>query len=138
MTQQSLERLLRRAGLRPTQKRLDIARLLFEDGDKHVTAEDVMEFARRNKVRVSQATVYNTLNQLCAAGLLKRIVLDGSRTFFDTNTNDHHHLFHEDDASLQDIPADAISILGLPELNQDETLRSVEIMVRVGRADGAA
>ncbi len=135
MDQQALERLLRRAGLRPTQKRLDIARLLFDGPDKHVTADDVMCAARHKKVRVSQATVYNTLNQLCAAGLLKRIVLDGSRTFFDTNTADHHHIFHEDDADLTDVPADAINILGLPPLGDDETLRSVEVMVRVGRTD---
>ena len=137
MTQQALESLLRRAGLRPTQKRLEIARLLFDGPDKHVTAEDVMDIARRKKVRVSQATVYNTLNQLCAAGLLKRIILDGSRTFFDTNTTDHHHIFHEDDANLVDVPASAINILGLPELAKGETLRSVEVMVRVGRSDNS-
>lgn len=135
MRRQALERKLRKAGLKPTAKRLGIAGLLFEGPDKHLTAEDVMELARRSRLRVSQATVYNTLNQFCAAGLLRRIVLDNSSTFFDTNTSEHHHLFHEDDARLVDLPADAVRLTALPDVAADETIRSVEILLRVGPAD---
>lgn len=135
MQRTALEQKLRRAGLKPTSKRLGIAGLLFDGPNKHVTAEDVMEIARRNRLRVSQATIYNTLNQFCAAGLLRRIVLDGSSSYFDTNTAEHHHIFDEDDGCLVDLPASAIDITGLPEIAADRSIRSVEILVRVGRGD---
>ncbi|MBB4302586.1 Fur family iron response transcriptional regulator [Rhodobium orientis] len=133
MQRLALERLLRKAGLKPTEKRIAIAGLLFDGPTtKHVTADDVMETARRARVRVSQATVYNTLNQFCAAGLLKRIVIDNSSTFFDTNTDDHHHIYNEDDHHLVDLPMMAIDTDKLPPLGDGETIRSVDIVVRVG------
>ena len=92
-----------------------------------------MEIARRNRVRVSQATIYNSLNQLCAAGLLKRIALDGSSTFFDTNTSDHHHIFHEDDGRLIDLPTIPVELQNLPGLEEGESIRAIDIVVRVGR-----
>ena len=127
---------LAKAGLRPTAKRVALARLLFDGIDKHVTAEDVMDFARKRKLKVSQATVYNALNQFSAAGLLKRIVLDGSRTVFDTNITEHHHIYYEDDGRLVDLPGDTVAIAGLPQLKDGEALNAVEILVRVGRQAG--
>ena len=132
MQRLALERLLRKAGLKPTEKRVAIAGLLFDGPTKHVTADDVMETARHSRVRVSQATVYNTLNQFCAAGLLKRIVIDNSSTFFDTNTDDHHHIYNEDDHRLVDLPMMAIDTDKLPPLGDGETIRSVDIVVRIG------
>jgi len=84
-------------------------------------------------VRVSQATIYNSLNQFCAAGLLKRIAMDGTSTFFDTNIGDHHHIFHEDDGRLIDLPTLPVEIGELPELEAGESIRSVDIVIRVGR-----
>ena len=84
---------LQSAGLRATPKRIAIGALLFDGLDRHVTADDVAAMARKAGVRVSLATVYNTLNQFVAAGLMKRITLDTDRTYFDTNVSDHHHLF---------------------------------------------
>ncbi len=135
MHRAALEQKLRRAGLKPTAKRLGIAGLLFDGPNKHVTAEDGMEIARRNRLRVSQATIYNTLNQLCAAGLLRRIVLDSASTYFDTNTTEHHHIYDEDEARLVDLPASAIDVTSLPAIAGDQSIRSVEILIRVGRED---
>jgi Fur family iron response transcriptional regulator len=84
--------------------------------DRHVTADDVAAMARKAGVRVSLATVYNTLNQFVAAGLMKRITLDTDRTYFDTNVSDHHHLFFEENGVLHDIPGDSIRVEGLPEI----------------------
>lgn len=126
--------ILAKAGLRPTAKRVALAKLLFDGVDKHVTADDVMELVRRKRLRVSQATVYNSLNQFCAAGLVKRIVIDGARTVFDTNTSHHHHLCYEDDGRIVDLPGESIALVGLPELTGDESLLSVDLIVRVGRA----
>jgi len=126
-----LERLLVRAGLRPTRKRLHLARLLFDGPDQHVTAEDLMQAVQESGHAVSLATVYNTLNQFSAAGLLRRISLDGTKTFFDTNTADHHHIYHEDEDKLVDVAGGRIQINGLPRLAKGDKVKSVEVMIRV-------
>ena len=91
---------LRAAGLRPTRQRLCLARLLFEPGDRHVTAEQLHSEANAARVEVSLATVYNTLHQFTEAGLLREVVIEPGRSYFDTNTSDHHHFFHEGDGRL--------------------------------------
>ena len=85
--------LLRRADLRPTRQRLALAKLLFENGDRHVTAEGLHEEALDKNFDVSLATVYNTLHQFVQAGLLREIFVDASRSYFDTNTTEHHHFY---------------------------------------------
>lgn len=122
---------LQSAGLRATPKRLAIGGLLFDGHDRHVTADDVAAMARKAGVRVSLATVYNTLNQFVTAGLMKRITLDTDRTYFDTNVSDHHHLFFEQNGMLHDIPGDSIRVEGLPEIPSGSTIRSVEVIVRM-------
>ncbi len=122
---------LQSAGLRATPKRIAIGGLLFDGVDRHVTADDVAGIARKAGVRVSLATVYNTLNQFVAAGLMKRITLDTDRTYFDTNVSDHHHLFFEQDGELQDIPGDSIRVEGLPAIPAGSKVRAVEVIVRM-------
>ena len=129
-----IEARLQSAGLRATPKRVAIGGLLFDGCDRHVTADDVAMLARQNGVRVSLATVYNTLNQFVAAGLMKRITLDTDRTYFDTNVSDHHHLFFEQDGVLHDIPGDSIRVEGLPPAPQGAEVRAVEIIVRMAGA----
>lgn len=124
---------LQSAGLRATPKRVAIAGLLFDGLDRHVTADDVSAMARKAGVRVSLATVYNTLNQFVAAGLLKRIILDTDRTYFDTNVSDHHHLFFEENGMLHDIPGDSIRVEGLPDVPAGSKVRAVEVIVRMAR-----
>ena len=91
-----LER-LRNAGLRPTRQRLALARLLFGGGNRHVTAEQLHAEARREEIPVSLATIYNTLNQFRKAGLLREVVVDSGRSWFDTNLEDHHHFLPRGD-----------------------------------------
>lgn len=122
---------LQSAGLRATPKRIAIGGLLFDGQDRHVTADDVASMARHAGIRVSLATVYNTLNQFVAAGLLKRITLDSDRTYFDTNIEDHHHLFFEDSGHLQDIPGDSIRVEGLPDAPAGASVRAVDVIVRM-------
>ena len=129
---QALER-LRSAGLRPTRQRLALAKLLFEGGDRHVTAELLHTEAYKANVRVSLATVYNTLHQFTAAGLLREVALDPSRSYFDTNTSDHHHFYHEDTGRLEDIPGDQVSVAALPRPPEGTTIRRVDVVVRVSR-----
>lgn len=126
---------LQAAGLRATPKRVAIGALLFDGVDRHVTADDVAAMARGSGVRVSLATVYNTLNQFVAAGLMKRITLDTERTYFDTNVTDHHHLFYETEGRLHDIPGHSIRVQGLPTFPEGSKVRSVEVIVRMSGGD---
>ncbi len=123
--------LLRSADLRPTRQRLALAKLLFENGDRHVTAERLHDEALASDVRVSLATVYNTLHQFTAAGLLREIMVDATRSYFDTNTSDHHHFFVEGSGRLVDIPAQQIVVSELPEAPAGTSIKRVDVIVRV-------
>jgi Fur family iron response transcriptional regulator len=126
----SLKR-LREVGLRPTRQRLALARLLLENGDRHITAEQLHGEAIASGIRVSLATVYNTLHQFTEAGLLQEAVVEPGRSYFDTNTADHHHFFCETTGELQDIPAHHLSVTGLPVPPFGTEIRRVDIIVRV-------
>jgi Fur family iron response transcriptional regulator len=124
-------RLLRRAGLRPTRQRVALAALLFGNGDRHVTAEMLHEEAVRAGVRVSLATVYNTLHQFKRAGLLREIAIGGQRAYFDTNTSNHNHFFVEAEGQLVDIPGDSIRVEGVPEPPGDLKVAHIDVVVRL-------
>ncbi|MBL27974.1 MAG: transcriptional repressor [Rhodospirillaceae bacterium] len=123
--------LLKSVGLRPTRQRLSLARLLFERGDRHVTAEQLHSEALAARVRVSLATVYNTLHQFTSAGLLNELVVDSGRSYFDTNTGHHHHFFHENTSTLEDIPGDQVRIDSLPAPAEGREISRVEVIIRV-------
>jgi len=127
---------LRKVGLRPTRQRLGLARLLFENGDRHVTAEQLHSEAAGANLRVSLATIYNTLNQFTESGLMREVVVDPGRSYFDTNTSNHHHFFHEDTAHLQDIPDDSISVGKVPDPPAGTVVERVDIIVRVKKING--
>lgn len=123
--------ILRHAGLRPTRQRLALAKLLFESGDRHVTAEMLHAEAETAGVQVSLATVYNTLHQFTAAGLLREILADGTRSYFDTKTGEHHHFFFESSGRLKDIPADQVAVTELPPPPEGTDVSRVDVIVRV-------
>jgi len=122
---------LREAGLRPTRQRLALGRILFHSGDRHLTAEDIFAEAEADGAGVSLATVYNTLNQFTAAGLLREVVVEGGRTYFDTNVSDHHHFYVQDESRLIDIEGGTVKVTGLPEAPDGTALARVDVIVRV-------
>jgi Fur family iron response transcriptional regulator len=122
---------LRAAGLRPTRQRIALAELLFKNGDRHITAEELHEEAIRAKVPVSLATVYNTLNQLTEAGLLREVAIEGQRTYFDTNTSNHFHYYLESERRLFDIPTSNLTVVGLPEPPEGTRVRRFDVIVRL-------
>ena len=128
-------RRLREVGLRPTRQRLALARLLLENGDRHVTAEELHGEAVASGISVSLATVYNTLHQFTEAGLLRETVVEPGRSYFDTNTADHHHFFCEATGKLHDIPAKQLSVSGLPLPPAGTEIRRIEIIVRICPGD---
>ena len=108
--------------------------LLVGDGqDRHVTAESLFEAAKGQGEAVSLATVYNTLRAFCSAGLLQEVTVDGSKSYFDTNTHDHPHFFWEGDAKLTDAPADQLVITQLPNAPEGAEIASVDVVIRLRR-----
>ena len=122
---------LRMAGLRPTRQRLTLCRLLFGQGDRHITAERLHAEAAAEGVGISLATVYNTLHQLRTAGLVRQIAVDGGRSFFDTNTHDHAHYFDESSASIGDLPIAQDDLKALVVAPDGMEVESVDVIVRL-------
>ncbi len=122
---------LREAGLRPTRQRLGLARLLFAGPDRHVRAEELSREARAAGVRVSLATVYNTLHQFVEAGLLRRVDVEPGRACFDTNLAGHHHFYDTGTGELTDFDAGAVAIAGLPEAPGGKRVERIDLVVRI-------
>jgi Fur family iron response transcriptional regulator len=122
---------LRAAGLRPTRQRLALARLLFDKGDRHITADELHAEAGSAGVGVSLATVYNTLNQFTSAGLLREVAVEAGRAYFDTNTSDHHHFYFEEGGRLVDIPAAGLTVKGVPAAPAGTDIARVDVIVRL-------
>lgn len=128
-----LTAVLRMAGLRPTRQRVALAELLFSGAHRHVSAEQLHDEANAERVNVSLATIYNTLHQFREAGLLREVAVDAARSYFDTDTSDHHHFYLEDEQRVIDIPSSAIVIQNLPEPPKGTTVTHVDVVVRVRR-----
>lgn len=125
---------LRTAGLRPTRQRMALGQLLFQSGDRHVSAETLHAEAIAAGEHVSLATVYNTLHQFKRAGLLRELAIDGTRAYFDTNTSNHNHFFVEDAGELMDIASDGIRVDGLPEPPEGMKISHIDVVVRLVKA----
>lgn len=123
------------AGLRPTRQRLALAELLVGDGEnRHVTAESLHAASREAGETVSLATVYNTLRAFCDAGLMNEVVVDGSKSYFDTRTDDHPHFYWEDSLTLTDAPADELQIAALPTVPAGMEVARVDVVIRLRKA----
>ncbi len=128
--------MLRQSGLRPTRQRVALAELLYAKGNRHISAEGLHEEALTRSVPVSLATVYNTLHQFTEAGLLREVAVDGSKTYFDTNVDDHHHFFVEDDNMVMDIPHGQLGVGRVPEAPEGYEITRVDVVVRLRRLKG--
>ena len=125
--------MLRQAGLRPTRQRMALAEILFAHGNRHISAEGLHDEAVTRRVPVSLATIYNTLHQFTGAGLLREVAVDGSKTYFDTNTQDHHHFFVEDDNEVMDIPAGQMGVGRIPDPPDGYEISRIDVVVRLRR-----
>jgi len=127
---------LRQSGLRPTRQRMALADILFAQGDRHGTAEQLHIEARDADVSVSLATVYNTLNQFTEAGLLREVAVDSGRSYFDTNVSNHHHFYLEEDGRLVDIDGQKVTVAGLPAPPAGQAISRVDVIVRLSSTKG--
>ncbi len=130
---QDISDCLKDAGLRPTRQRIMLGTLLWSGENRHVTPEQLHTESRNANMQVSMATVYNTLHQFVDAGLLKEVVVDGGRSYFDTNTEPHHHFLYEATGELEDIPADQIEMphIPVPKGCMPNQVSSVDVIIRV-------
>lgn len=128
---QDVETRVRDAGLRPTRQRISLASLLFAKGDRHLTAEELHEEAQGAGVAVSLATVYNTLHQFTDAGMLRILAVEGSKTYFDTNTSDHHHFYVEGENKVLDIDAGPVTVGNVPEPPPGMEIANIDIVIRL-------
>jgi len=130
-TEKNIVDTLRRAGLRPTRQRISLATLLFAKGDRHTTAENLYEEAHLAGIPISLATIYNALHQFTESGLLRELAVDGTRTYFDTNTGDHQHFFIESEGKMIDIPTPSLKVTGIPDLPPGKRVDRVDVMIRL-------
>ncbi len=118
------------AGLKPTAQRLQIAQVLL-DRPQHLSADQVLQKVRRKGGTISKATVYNTLRAFADHGLLRAIVVDPERVFFDSTPTAHHHFFDLASHALHDIPAEGVRVEGLPPLPTGTESVGVDVVVRI-------
>lgn len=130
--------LLNRLGLRQTRQRLDLFELLFGAEHRHVTADDLHLEARKARIPMSLATVYNTLNQFADCGLIRRIAVSGERTYFDTDTRGHQHYYIEAEDRVTDIPMNSVLVSDLPPPPEGYVITKVDVVVHLERVRGAS
>jgi Fur family iron response transcriptional regulator len=129
--EQTITERLKAAGLRPTRQRIALGRLLFSNGDRHVTAEALHDEATREQIPVSLATIYNTLHQFTEAGLLREVAIEGSKTYFDTNTSDHNHFYFEHEGVLMDINCAESPVISVPLPPEGMEISRIDVLVRL-------
>ena len=122
---------LRKNGLKPTTQRLAIYKILFSEGDKHFTAEEINKLAIVRGFKISVATIYNNLNHFVEAGLLKKRQVDNNRSYFDNNVSDHFHLFDEETNTLTDIPSSSIKFAKLPKLPKNKQIKNINLVINI-------
>ena len=130
MTQQGLLFLFDKHGILPTPQRVEIATILFER-PQHLSAEHIIDRLKDARSGVSKATVYNTLNLFSRCGLVKEVMVDPVRKFYDSTTHPHHHFYNVDSGELSDIPDAEVCFKDLPELPAGTERESVEVLIRV-------
>lgn len=121
---------LREYDILPTQQRLRIARALLTR-DQHLSADQVLEMVNAVGSRVSKATVYNTLGLFARKGILREVIIDPSRVFYDTNNSKHHHFYNVDTGELSDIEPGQIPVEQLPDAPAGTVVDGVEVVIRV-------
>lgn len=134
-----LAAIMRKRKISPTVQRLAVAEVLLSR-QTHMSAEELYSKVNSQrdaagKPRVSKATIYNTLGLFSQQGLIKEVLVDSTKVFYDSNTEDHYHLFNLDSGEIEDIPATGVHVDGLPELPDGISLEGIDIIVRVKNHD---
>jgi len=126
---------LRKVGITPTQQRVQIAEILFAR-PQHMSADQVLALVNRDGPTASKATIYNTLGLFARKGLVREVIVDPSKVFYDSNTTVHHHFFNVDTGELTDIPADELILSRMPELPPGTESAGIDVIFRIRSRDG--
>ena len=130
VTRENLAELLRSHGITATHQRMEIAHALFSRGE-HLSADQVLGIVNVHQAQTSKATVYNTLNLFVAKKLIREVIVDPARVFYDPNTAPHHHFYNVDSGELSDIDAGEVELSRLPALPAGTVTDGVDIIVRI-------
>lgn len=122
--------LLRAHGITSTRQRMEIASALFAQ-PQHLSAEQILVLVNRERHHVSKATIYNTLGLFAAKGLIREVIIDPTKVFYDPTTSPHHHFYNVDTGVLMDIDADAVALHKLPDLPAGTIAEGVDVVIRV-------
>jgi len=122
--------MLARHDIVPTQQRVQIAQYLFAR-PQHVSADQLLGMVNSGGHMVSKATVYNTLGLFAGKGLVREVIVDPNRVFYDTSTSEHHHFFNVDTGELIDIPEGSLAITTLPTPPAGTEALGVDVIIRV-------
>ncbi len=126
------ENFLREKGLKPTQQRVLLSKILFSGGNKHFTAEEIKKLATKKGIKISLATIYNNLQHMVEAGLLKKRQVD-NRAYYDNNITNHYHLFDEEKNTLIDIPSSSIKFSKLPKLPKNKKIKNINLVINLAK-----
>ena len=116
--------------IRPTKQRMVLAKLLFEKGRRHVSAEELYDEVKNDNRKISLATIYNTLKQFSSIGLIREIVVDQNKSLYCTNNESHYHLYIEDEGKIIDIPVKNVD-LNIPSIPACLKLHNIDVIVRI-------
>ena len=123
--------ILEKKGIRPTSQRKILAKLIFENGNRHLNAEDLYNEVKKSNFQISLATIYNTLKQFTSYGLLKEIVVDQNKSIYCNNHKPHYHLYIEDEEKIIDVPINNINLSNIPQIPACLNLHNIDIIVRI-------
>ena len=118
------------SGIRPTKQRRVLAKILFEKGNRHLSADELFNDVKKEDRKISMATVYNTLKQFTSLGLVREVVVDQNKSLYCTNHKSHYHLYIEDEGKIVDIPTKNID-LNIPSIPACLQLHNIDVIVRI-------
>lgn len=133
LTKPEVVSLLQAHGITPTQQRVEIAQVLFAK-PQHLSAEQVLAMVNQEHALVSKATVYNTLGLFARKGLIREIIVDPTRVFYDPTTSEHHHFYNVDSGTLMDIDSSTLVVGELPRLPEGTVAEGIDVIIRVRNA----
>jgi Fur family iron response transcriptional regulator len=128
--------LMRQKGVNPTQQRVEIAQVLYA-APQHLSADQVLSMVNRQRSTVSKATVYNTLGLFASKGLVREVIVDPSRVFYDPTTTPHHHFYNVDSGELMDVEQNSVLMGALPALPAGTVAEGVDVVIRIRNAEVA-
>ena len=118
------------SGIRPTKQRRVLAKILFEKGNRHLSADELFHDVKKEDRKISMATVYNTLKQFTSLGLVREVVVDQNKSLYCTNHKSHYHLYIEDEGKIVDIPTENIN-LNISSIPACLQLHNIDVIVRI-------